>query len=238
MEKWQRGHQKAHLKAVQDEIVKAATVGTLPEAFEKLVTCGFAVMNDMQSLFPSSCRPSKEQRDYILEFGNHQKEVIFEGAKLSNDNPSFTPFLDKVATHSRKQLISTSVAKNKAYFEKYKAQLACIIKGMFEGEAGDPTNWKMGMTTIVGGVNHQHPHSDFGIPESFDKMKVCPFLTLHGFGIDAYQLWLLPDALNTKYGFLHTFASHQIVFLRGDFVHAGRCSERGAQRTHDIFSVA
>jgi hypothetical protein len=27
--------------------------------------------------------------------------------------------------------------------------------------------------------------------------------------------------MNTKYGFLHAFAPDQIVFLRGDFVHAG-----------------
>jgi hypothetical protein len=223
-------------------------------------------MNDMQSLFPPSCRPSKEQRDFIFECGNECKEVIFEGAKLSNDNPSILPYFDKVATHTRKQLVPTNAAKNKAYAEKYKAQLACIIEGftrvvedripaavpnnnkksnssrrarhseeatmpetetveehtgMFEGDAGNSANWKMAMTTIVGGVNRQHPHSDFGLPESFSKQKVFPFLTLHGFGIDSFQLWLLPDAMNTKYGFLHAFAPDQIVFLRGDFVHAG-----------------
>ncbi len=201
MEKWQRGHQKAHIQAIQNGFVEAATVSTLPEAYQKMLTCGFAVINDMQSLFPLSCRPSKDQRDFILE--------------------SILPHLDRVVTHTRKQLVPTNTAKKKAYHDKYKGQLSCIIQGMLDGQAGDPRHWKMGMTTIVDGVNHQHPHSDFGLPESFNKQKVFPFLTLHGFGIDAYRLWLLPDAMNTKYGFLHTFATHQIVFLRGDFVHAG-----------------
>jgi hypothetical protein len=82
-------------------------------------------------------------------------------------------------------------------------------------------NWTIGATTIIGGINYQHPHSDCGVVESFAKLKIFPFVCLHGFGIDPYSLWLLPDALNNKYGFLHTFQPDQIIFLRGDFVHAG-----------------
>jgi hypothetical protein len=94
-------------------------------------------------------------------------------------------------------------------------------KGMFEGSAGNADNWTITTTTIVGGENYQHPHSDQGVVESYHGQTIFPFVCLHGFGIDEFSLWLLPDALETKYGFLHTFRSYQIVFLRGDFVHAG-----------------
>ncbi len=79
----------------------------------------------------------------------------------------------------------------------------------------------MTMTTVVGGENHQHPHSDQGVVESFNGLTIFPFVCLHGFGVDEFTLWLLPDPMETKYGFLHTFRPDQIVFLRGDFVHAG-----------------
>jgi hypothetical protein len=74
-------------------------------------------------------------------------------------------------------------------------------KGMFNGAAGIAANWTIGTTTIIGGINYQHPHSDCGVVESFAKLKNFPFVCLHGFGIDPYSLWLLPDALNNKYGF-------------------------------------
>jgi hypothetical protein len=38
-----------------------------------------------------------------------------------------------------------------------------------------------------------------------------------------FQLWLLP--MNAKHGILHTFNSHTLVLMRGDFVHAGGVSK-------------
>ncbi len=63
--------------------------------------------------------------------------------------------------------------------------------GMFEGAAGIAANWKMGMTSIVDEVGYQHPHSDAGRPDSYKGMKIFPFVTIHGFGIDAFCMWLL-----------------------------------------------
>ena len=92
---------------------------------------------------------------------------------------------------------------------------------MFNGAASMAANWTIGTTTIIGGINYQHPHSDCGVVESYAELNIFPFVCLHGFGIDPYSLWLLPDALHNKYGFLHTFRPDQIIFLRGDFIHAG-----------------
>jgi hypothetical protein len=97
------------------------------------------------------------------------------------------------------------------------------VPGMFTGPAGVAANWKMGSTTLINGVGYQHPHCDAGRPESYKGMKIFPFVTIHGFGIDAFSMWLLPEPFSnaSKYGFLHTFAPHQMLLMRGDFVHAG-----------------
>jgi hypothetical protein len=95
--------------------------------------------------------------------------------------------------------------------------------GMFTGAAGDAANWKMGYTSIVNGSGYQHPHSDAGRPNSYKGMKIFPFVTIHGFGVDAFTMWLWPEPYSNanKYGFLHTFEAHQMLLMRGDFVHAG-----------------
>ncbi len=41
-------------------------------------------MNNMTSLFPEGCRPSKEQADYILNTNEDNKVVIFKGAVYSD----------------------------------------------------------------------------------------------------------------------------------------------------------
>jgi hypothetical protein len=95
--------------------------------------------------------------------------------------------------------------------------------GMFAGVAGVAANWKMGATSIVNGLGYQHPHADAGRPDSYKGMKIFPFVTIHGFGVSSYTMWLLPDPFSNsnKYGFLHTFRADQILLMRGDFVHAG-----------------
>jgi hypothetical protein len=283
VEKWQRGHQKAALKAASERTVENATVATLPEAYQRLMTHGFAVVDNMTSLFHPDCRPSAEQRDFVHALPETYKEVIFEGSAFTDSKPDFEPVKDKLSSHARKQMVHKLPSKYAEYSEKYGPQAACIIegyttmpqdstlpkqtvvqknsqrnkrkktqdessnendseiagtaihdlaahtdrmigteqKGMFAGAAGMAHNWTITTTTIVGGENYQHPHSDAGVPESFHRLQIFPFVCLHGFGLDTYSLWLLPDAMQTKYGFLHTFRKDQIIFMRGDFVHAG-----------------
>ena len=103
-------------------------------------------------------------------------------------------------------------------------QLETIIKAMFSqnNKASDPTNWKLNFNSIVGGQGYQHPHCDIGRPGSFKDLDIFPFVGLHGFGLNEFSLWLLPP--KSDYGFLHMFESYQMVFLRGDQVHAGPAS--------------
>jgi hypothetical protein len=65
--------------------------------------------------------------------------------------------------------------------------------GMFEGKAGNSSNWKLGHTNRMSGTGYQHPHADAGRPESFKGLNVFPFVTLHGFGVDSFSLWLFPE---------------------------------------------
>ena len=94
---------------------------------------------------------------------------------------------------------------------------------MFTGKAGMASNWKTSFTTVINGTGYQHPHTDAGRAETYKGLKIFPFVTLHGFGIDEFSMWLLPDPLskNNKYGFLHTFKASQMLFMRGDFLHGG-----------------
>jgi hypothetical protein len=106
------------------------------------------------------------------------------------------------------------------------AQGPTIVKqvpGMFHGKAGLASNWKMGFTSLINGTGYQHPHCDTGRPDSYKGLKIFPFVTIHGFGLNEFTMWLLPDPFsnNGKYGFLHTFKASQMLFMRGDFVHAG-----------------
>ncbi len=101
-------------------------------------------------------------------------------------------------------------------------QQADILAGMFEGgAAGNSANWKLNWNTLIGGTNYQHPHTDTGRVGTYNSLDVFPFVALHGFGLDSFTLWLLPEPVNLRYGFLHTFEAHQLLLMRGDFVHAG-----------------
>ncbi len=97
------------------------------------------------------------------------------------------------------------------------------MPGMFKGKPGLVSNWKTGFTSLVNGTGYQHPRSDAGRPDSYKGLKMLPFGTIHGFGLNEFSMWLLPDPFSNsnKYGFLHTFKASQMLFMRGDFVHAG-----------------
>ena len=97
------------------------------------------------------------------------------------------------------------------------------VEGMFPKgtQAGQYSNWKGRQNVLKGGINHQHPHCDNAIVNSYANLDVFPFVCIHGFGVSEFSLWLLPNPLARHYGFLHTFQPNQMVIMRGDFVHAG-----------------
>jgi hypothetical protein len=153
--------------------------------------------------------------------------VIFENA-IFYDNSAVIGLdtkRDRLGGKARMQLkpgghTGTKGREYPEYQRKYKQQLECIIRGMFPEEpAGDPTAWQLNFNSIVGGVCHQHPHCDAGRVGTYQGLSIFPFVALHGFGVHPFSLWVLPPGF--EYGFMHTFRADQIVFMRGDFVHAG-----------------
>jgi hypothetical protein len=183
------------------------------------------------------------QAEYILQTNEENKYVIFENAVL-HDNSAIIIDLDtkrdKLGGRARMQLKPSGHTGTKSrgypeYQRKYKQQLECIIRGMFPDEdASDPNVWQLNFNSIVGGVCHQHPHCDASRVGTYQGLSIFPFVALHGFGIHPFSLWVLPQGF--EYGFMHTFRADQIVFMRGDFVHAGMPSLSSSARTHGVLS--
>ncbi len=74
----------------------------------------------------------------------------------------------------------------------------------------------------MGGVNHQHPHCDQAKAGAFLNKPIFPFVAIHGFGLRDFEVWLLPAKKKQReYGFLAKLNKKSILFMRGDFVHAG-----------------
>jgi hypothetical protein len=125
-----------------------------------------------------------------------------------------------VDINSSKQGIVANGLGDLLITKKFRPQLECILKGMYgDSPAGDVNNWNANLNSIVGGVCHQHPHCDHGRVGTYQDLGIYPFGALHGYGLTPFSLWILPPGV--EYGFMHTFAADQIVFLRGDCVHAG-----------------
>jgi hypothetical protein len=97
------------------------------------------------------------------------------------------------------------------------------VDGMFPGgsEASKSVNWKYAQTILRGGVNYQHPHSDTARVNSYAGHDIFPFVCIHAFGQEPFSMWLGPGLPTRSYGFLHTFDAKNMLFMRGDFIHAG-----------------
>jgi hypothetical protein len=104
------------------------------------------------------------------------------------------------------------------------------VGGLFAtgSEQAKYSNWKAKQQVLKGGINHQHPHCDNAIVNTYTNLDVFPFVCIHGFGMDEFNVWLLPNPFHRHYGFMHTFAAKNMLIMRGDFVHAGGpgCSPR------------
>ena len=121
----------------------------------------------------------------------------------------------------------------KVYNDKYVGQMEDIIKALFAKEAlksgrnpaADPNNWHMSQNIVWGGTEHQHPHCDQAKAGSFVYDEIFPFVCIHGFGVHEFIMWLLPAKAKREYGFPFKFPKNAILFMRGDFIHAGWYSQ-------------
>lgn len=97
------------------------------------------------------------------------------------------------------------------------------VPGMFSRgtDRAKFSNWIAAANVVKGGENYQHPHCDQGRYDEYNNLDLFPFVALHAFGVEEFRLWVLPQPETRTYGFFHTFAPQNMVFMRGDFVHAG-----------------
>jgi hypothetical protein len=110
---------------------------------------------------------------------------------------------------------------------RYDAQMRLILENIFEPKEKNAKksadNWICKMTNIVGGTHYQHPHSDQAWPLEHEGERTFPFVVTHGFGVNPFEMWILTKSNKGKgeYGTLHKFPPTAMLFMRGDFVHAG-----------------
>jgi hypothetical protein len=110
---------------------------------------------------------------------------------------------------------------------KYDYQMRIILEHIFEKKEKpckkNPSNWIRKMANLVGGTLYQHAHADQAWPWELEGEKTFSFIASRGFGTNEMEFWLLPKSLRGKseYGFLHVLPRTAMLFMRGDFVHAG-----------------
>jgi hypothetical protein len=239
-----------HPYRIWDDIHEAtATNGH--DAFQKVQKLGYAVIMDYKnltdsaegapySLFAPENEPTQEQANFHKTGqpsakGPPPMETIFEGVKINQSSYRFDPVKPtqaRVGTELRASLKYGSAAY-KAYQKLYKGQADDIIQKIFKNHtqkngsnpAADPRNWGCEHNFVVGGVEYQHPHADLAKPGSFTNDHVFPFVAVHGFGVNEFQMWLLPCKHKREHGFLFNFPKTAILFMRGDFIHAGGCAQ-------------
>jgi hypothetical protein len=182
--------------------------------------------NDINPLF--TC--DETQANYILRPRTRRTE-IFNSVVLASKASIYKTFIPRETSKSpfrpdgpRMQLELDKDVANKAFMAKYKYQMDILLQHIFRNDEFDkksPKNWICKMNNICGGTEHQHPHADLGRPMQFRDEETYPFTATHGFGCNTFQLWMLPNSNDVRYGYLHTFSASCLVLLRGDFLHAG-----------------
>ena len=173
---------------------------------------------------------SKKQATYITR-KTTSRVPVFNGVRLASKSSIYKTHVIETeekrgfSVNGPRMVLQPCVENHEAMLE-YHEQMDVIIRKIFketEYHKNKPENWLKKMQNVVGGIEHQHAHSDQARPHSYRDEKTFPFVATHGFGMHELQLWLLP--MNAKHGILHTFNKAALVLMRGDFVHAGGVSK-------------
>jgi hypothetical protein len=202
------------------------------------------------SLFSTGNAPTAQQAAYhetgTFDGKRNKKppaDLVFEGCVINDSSYDFginnSPNEVCPVTGKVPRMVMKSKSKAHTMYNKnYAGQMEDIIKGMFAGEdtptrssgCADPANWNMTQTIVWGGIDHQHPHCDQGKAACFQYEQMFPFVCIHGFGVHDFTMWLLPLNKKREYGFPYRFPKKSMLFMRGDFIHAGACSQES--RSH------
>ena len=259
---WQNGKNRNCTPYRINDDIEAATVRNLQEVVGKMQKIGYAVLMDFKeatddpegtlnpmtyNIFKPENAPTPAQAAfYKTPLASSRQppvmETIFEGVMINQAHVQFVPQKPTVARPGTefRSVMKYGLAGYKAYQKQYKGQADDIITGMFPAKgkrnkpnpAADPRNWVAEHNVVVGGVDHQHPHCDQGKAGSYQNDDIFPFVAVHGFGVNEFQMWLLPQKLKREYGFLYNFPKNAILFMRGDFIHAGACLQPARGHIH------
>ena len=173
---------------------------------------------------------STKQAEYILR-KKTEREEAFNGVRMMSQSSGFKAHVAGKTSRKNfspdgpRMMLAPSVLNQEA-MEAYYYQMDLIIQHMFppkEYSKKLPSNWLKKMTNLVGGTEYQHAHSDQGRAHAYSEESTFPFVAMHGFGVNSYEMWLLPTKMS--HGFLHKFKPTSLLLMRGDFVHAGGTSK-------------
>jgi hypothetical protein len=174
---------------------------------------------------------STKQAEYILRTKTEREEA-FNGVRMMSQSSGLKAHIAGKASNKKRfspdgprMMLAPSEPNQKA-MEAYYYQMDLIIENIFPSNEYSkklPSSWLKKMTNLVGGTEYQHAHADQGRPESYSQESTFPFVAMHGFGVNSYEMWLLPT--NMKHGFLNKFKPTSLLLMRGDFVHAGGTSK-------------
>ena len=212
------------------EDILEATAQNMIEVFQKVRKLGYAVIKDFNqlrdlnmlntySLFQEKNVPTLAQANFYKTANQASgatkpaMETIFEGVRVNHGHMIILPVKPTVPRKGTKlrSVMTYGTKQYKAYQKLCKGQADDIIRGMFQNHkkkngtnpAAEPTFWHTEHNIVVGGQDHQHSHSDQGKIGCFANDSVFPFVVTHGFGINEFQMWLLPNKKKRDYGFLY-----------------------------------
>jgi hypothetical protein len=249
MQKWGRAVIRNY-----DKIVRRVPVGQEDEDSDNDAQ---TTVLERGSLFSEGNAPTEFQAAYPStgSFDGTTKkappcEPIFEGCRIHGSNYHLAPIRNHTVGDNGfclktgnvpRQVLKPNTKALQAYNEHYVGQMEDVIQGMFANEvdelgrnpAVNTDNWNMPQSVVWGGIDHQHQHCDQGPAGSFHYEQICPFVCIHGFGVREFNMWLLPGKRKREYGFPYRFPKKAMLFMRGDFIHAGGCSQ--ATRAHMEF---
>jgi hypothetical protein len=162
--------------------------------------------------------PGTTRTEYTKIYNEHLLNII-EGYDVYEGQEEPLDFEDKIPEKTHKPP-KTKRNSNEVTREP---RLLKHVPGIFaHGSArGKLDNWVSAANVVKGGANYQHAHCDQGLYDEYNNLDLFPFVALHAFGHESFTLWILPQPDKRTYGFLHTCAPKNMVFMRGDFVHAG-----------------
>jgi hypothetical protein len=79
---WQNGNKYARQE--KEKWLKLATVDFIGNVMPPLTKYGFCILNNFTNCLDADCKPTEDQRDYILKVPSADTDGLFEGAQLSD----------------------------------------------------------------------------------------------------------------------------------------------------------